>query len=226
MPPPVITATTSWSPRSRTEEEVARLRPAPLPADDQGEDLAVRFAAGDDSVLRELYERYSGAVLHLATATVGSAEAEDIVQLTFVAAWRSRRGFDPRQGSLAGWLMTIARRRIVDQVRSRVRDEHVTDEVRKATTMATEETSDRVVERVVVADELASLPTEQRRVLQLAFYDDLTHEQIVAATGLPLGTVKSHLRRGMARLRTRWEVDGDPLGPRSDGLGGARRPPR
>jgi RNA polymerase sigma factor (sigma-70 family) len=67
--------------------------------------------------------------------------------------------------------------------------------------------SDHVIERLIVADALAGLSDEQRQVLALAFYDDLTHPQIADVTGLPLGTVKSHLRRGMATLRQRWEVD-------------------
>ncbi len=194
---------------------------APLPAPSDGDDLPLRFAKGEESTLRELYDRYSGAVSHLAASTVGPTEAEDVVQATFVAAWQSRHGFDPDRGTLLGWLMTMARRRVVDNIRSRVRVDRATEEVRRTAAAVTEDAADRVIDRIVVADELESLPPDQRRVLKLAFYEDLTHEQIVTATGLPLGTVKSHLRRGMARLRTRWEVEGDPLGPGSARTGSA-----
>jgi RNA polymerase sigma factor (sigma-70 family) len=175
----------------------------------QLEELAARFRGGDELALQELYQRYAPAVFHLAGRMLRGADAEDATQVTFIAAWQGRDGFDPTRGSLLSWLLGIARRKIVDQLRAVGRDERITEAVRRTTPGTPAEPSpEQVVDRLIVADELAGMPSTQQRVLQLAFYDDLTHEQISALTGLPLGTVKSHLRRGMARLRTRWEVDG------------------
>jgi RNA polymerase sigma-70 factor (ECF subfamily) len=105
----------------------------------------------------------------------------------------------------------------VDSLRARARDHRVRDGALRAARSGPEFAAgaDVVIDRLVVADELTALPAEQRRVLELAFYDDLTQQQISTATGLPLGTVKSHARRGMARLRSRWEVDRAASGPRS-----------
>jgi len=186
--------------------------------------LAEAFRRGEDDALRQLYDRFGGAVFHLANRSLSSgADAEDVTQATFVAAWVGRETFDPDRGSLLGWLLAIARRKTVDRVRAAARDHRLADAVRALPEPPpTEVAPDRVVDRLVVADELANLPADQRRVLELAFYDDLTHQQIAAVTSLPLGTVKSHLRRGMQRLKQRWEVDGvtsgsraaDPAGPR------------
>jgi RNA polymerase sigma factor (sigma-70 family) len=186
--------------------------------------LAERFRAGDEIALREMYERYGGLVHRVGLACLpGTHEAEDVTQATFVAAWRGRQTYDPERGTLAGWLLGIARRQAVDRLRALRRERTVTDAVLRHSVPAYSEepVPDEVLDRILVLDELSRLGDEQRRVLELAFFDDLTHVQIAGLTGLPLGTVKSHLRRGLARLRRRWEVDGAARGP---GAADASRP--
>lgn len=168
------------------------------------------FVAGDDSALRAVYERHGPLVYRIALGMLRSVpDAEDVTQATFVSAWRGRETFNPRAGSLAGWLVGIVRRRAIDQMRANTREQRalqaVADEPAGGDVPSSAE---GVVERMLVADELSRLPEAQRHVLELAFYDGLTHTQIAAATSMPVGTVKSHLRRGMTRLRNRWEVDG------------------
>lgn len=182
------------------------------------DELAEHFRSGDEHALRIAYDRYGGAVFHLATRLLGNrADAEDVTQTTFVAAWLGRGTFDPDRGGMLGWLLGIARRKAIDRLRTAARENRATDTVRALPDPPADESPDRVLDRLVIADELAQLPEDQRRTLQLAFYDDLTHPQISAVTGLPLGTVKSHIRRGMANLRQRWEVDGAAPGSRSAG---------
>jgi RNA polymerase sigma factor (sigma-70 family) len=187
------------------------------------DELAERLRAGDEKALRTAYERHGSAVLYLAERLLGNrADAEDVTQLTFVAAWAGRDTFDPGRGTILGWLLGIARRKAIDRIRSVARDDRVAQLVRAGLAPPDPELPERIVDRLLVADELGRLPTEQRRTLELAFFDDLTHPQIAAVTGLPLGTVKSHIRRGLANLRRRWEVDGATLGSRSTGPSRAR----
>lgn len=187
-----------------------------MDADDQ---LAERLRGGDEKALRLAYDRHGAAVFYLAQRLLGNrADAEDVTQVTFVAAWAGRDTFDPQRGTMLGWLLGIARRKAVDRMRSAARHDRVIETVRSQVAPAEEpERPEHVVDRLVVADELGRLPAEQRRTLELAFFDDLTHPQIAAVTGLPLGTVKSHIRRGLANLRRRWEVDGAASGSRSTG---------
>lgn len=174
-------------------------------------DLADAFSAGRESALRQLYDRYGALVYRIALGITRSPhDAEDVTQLTFVSAWQGRSTFDPLAGSLPAWLIGIARRRSLDIIRSSRRHSAHDRAAEQLAEPLTDihEAPEAIIDRIVIADELEQLSEQQRRILELAFYDDLTHAQIAALTDLPLGTVKSHLRRGLQQLRNRWEVDG------------------
>jgi RNA polymerase sigma factor (sigma-70 family) len=189
------------------------VHPEVEPREDGADGLVKLFSAGDERALRMIFDEYGTAVFHLATRTLPNiADAEDVTQSTFVTAWMKRTRFDPARGSLLAWLLGIAQNRIVERIR----------DGSPARKLVGEPSTERVVEQLVLADEIVRLPGEQRRVLELAFYDDLSHQQIAAVTGLPRDTVRSHLARGMARLRRRWEVDGVASGARSAGAPGPR----
>jgi RNA polymerase sigma factor (sigma-70 family) len=174
------------------------------------DELAGRFRDGDDAAVRQMYDRYRVAVYRQAVRSLPTiADAEDVTQATFVAAWLGRRSFDPQRGDLLGWLLGIARHRATDQLRSRAREHRIAESVRALSgSPATVSDPQWMVDRMVVAAALAELPAAQRRMLHLAFYDGLSHQQIATQAGLPLGTVKSQIRRGLAGLRHRWEGAG------------------
>ena len=172
-------------------------------------DLQLRFAEGQEQALAEAYRRYARLIRTVAYRSLGNGdEADDVTQQVFVSAWRSRHTYRPESGTLSGWLLAITRRRVADLHESRSRHLRVVEEVtRYADLDPIESPTEAATDRVLIADEIASLEQPQRRIIELAFYQDLTHQQIASITGLPLGTVKSHIRRTLSRLRQRLEVD-------------------
>ncbi|WP_238581569.1 RNA polymerase sigma factor [Demequina aestuarii] len=169
------------------------------------DDTARAFALGEDGALEELYRDLSPLVYTMAVRSLGStADAEDVTQQTFVSAWRGRAGFDPVRGDLRGWVVGIAKRRIADALESRSR-EHRRLEAVKESTPADAVTPDDA-DSVLLAYEVDALGPPRATIVALAFFEGETHEQIARRMDMPLGTVKSHIRRGLIELRDRWEV--------------------
>lgn len=168
------------------------------------EEVLAAFMAGDEAGVAAVYQRWGPLVYTLARRSLGDArEAEDVTQVVFLAAWRGRSGFAPERGTLAAWLTGITRRKIADALSARTRRAELgaaAHSLLPGTAPESDAEPDAVIDRVIIGHELARLPAPQRRVLGLTFYDDLTQKQIAEVTGWPLGTVKSHARRGLHRL--------------------------
>ncbi len=176
--------------------------------DDAEERYAAAFAAGDEAALAWVYQRWSPLIHTLALRSLGDVgDAEDVTQKTFVAAWTSRTRYDPDRARISTWLVAIAKNKIADthEARARIRrlQEQLTPIARPDDWVID---APDLADTLLMADEIAQLEPDAQRVMRLAFYDDLTHNEIAARLELPLGTVKSHIRRSLQRMRTRLEV--------------------
>lgn len=175
---------------------------------DDATELARRFAAGDERALAVIYGQWSSLVYSLAVRSLGDAtDAEDVTQKVFVAAWQGRERFDPARASLSAWLVGITRHTIADMHQARSRERSITEQVAAITGEETAPAPEiDLADRLLIADEMARLEPLPRAVVHLAFFDDLTHLQIAERLGIPVGTVKSHIRRSLSKLRGRLEV--------------------
>ena len=157
------------------------------------------------AALEALYDRHHRLVLALAHRVLGDREtAEDIVQETFLTAWRQAAVYSQERGRVRGWLLSIARNRAIDRLR-RTRNVRQIDEVSDSLvdqrSANLEEAIDEKARRERLRQALAVLSADQREAVELAYYGGLTHQEISQRTGAPLGTVKGRMRLAMEKLR-------------------------
>jgi RNA polymerase sigma factor (sigma-70 family) len=165
--------------------------------------LLHRVSTGESAAVQEAIARFGGLVWSLATRLgLNDADTEEAVNEIFTELWRSGHKYDPAIASETAFVATIARRRLIDRRRRMGRQPHlqvINEEV--APIPSREVPADLGEEAGKAADAFKTLTVEQQRVLRLSVYEGLSHELISRSTGLPLGTVKTHARRGLMKLR-------------------------
>ncbi|WP_195210289.1 RNA polymerase sigma factor [Actinomarinicola tropica] len=172
--------------------------------------IAAAWASGDGTALRQAFEQFGTLVFTYCMRSLGDRDAAaDCSQEVFISAWRSRDRFDPSKGTLAGWLMGIARYRVVDAHRRRSSTPTPDVDVTDAKGDAVEDAHpDQLADQLLVQRALETLSPRARQVVELAFWSDMTHTEIAERLDLPLGTVKSDVRRALQRLRPHLEGGG------------------
>ena len=153
-------------------------------------------AGGSGTAFEALWRRYGESVLALCRAILRDPEAaEDAAQETFARVWRFAATVDPRRGEPVGWLMTVARNSALNIARVTL-PEPVPDPFERPAPVREQE----MIDALWLRGALTRLPDRERELIGLAYFSDLSHTQVAARTGEPLGTVKSRIRRGLARL--------------------------
>jgi RNA polymerase sigma-70 factor (ECF subfamily) len=195
----------------RMPPPAAQARPE-VPADAELPTLVAAIGNGEQRALERFYRKTLGRVFGLALRIVRCrATAEEVAEDVYVQIWHSAASYDPRRGSPLAWALTITRSRAIDALRRA--DEAIVDpdpgtraDALTEPTPGLQDLLQATQQNAALHAALARLRPEQRQLLSLAFFRGLTHPEIVAASGLPLGTVKSHIRRALGVLR-------DDLGP-------------
>jgi RNA polymerase sigma-70 factor (ECF subfamily) len=182
----------------------------PLLPDPSDELLAERVVQRDMAAFSIIYDRYAQPIYAMAAHMLGVSEAEEIVQEVFLRLWNRVDQFDSARGHFGPWLMTIARHRILDELRSRSQDQRFMaadeiDQLLEKTADSEVDVEEEVASRErneIVFQALKTLPPEQRRVLILAYFGGLSQSFIAEHLNWPLGTVKKRIQLGLRKLRS------------------------
>jgi len=180
--------------------ETGLVNSSPPSAQDDAALLAL-VQRGDENAMASLFDRYSKIVYSVALRVLRDpASAEDVLQEVFMQIWRNPNGFIATRGSLGGWLAVVARNRSIDALRRKRPSEQVDDLALASNyNLADEAERNSLMEKARGVIRL--LPMEQRKTLEMAFFDGLTHSEIAEMTGDPLGTVKTRIRSALLSLR-------------------------
>lgn len=184
------------------------------PADDLS--LLQRIASRDDAALAELYDRHHRLAFAIIRRIVQSpSDAEEVLQETFVRVWSRAETYDARLGSPAAWVVRIARNRAIDRLRARQARADVNapvpapDDAGAPRELPSHDTPESVLHStyaaLAVRGAVAALPPAQRTLIEAAFFEGYTHQELAARFGVPLGTVKTRIRSGLVSLRMRLE---------------------
>ena len=169
--------------------------------------LLDRIARHEVGALRELYDRHARRAMAIALRILrDESAAEDVVQETFLDVWRRAAGFDVQRGDAAAWVVTIARSRAIDRLRSSGKASRAIQAASGMLTPLSEplpsDQAERRREGAQIAAALGELPAEQRQTIELAYFDGLSQSEIAEKTGTPLGTVKTRVKLAMTKLGT------------------------
>jgi RNA polymerase sigma-70 factor (ECF subfamily) len=157
--------------------------------------------SGDESAAAQLYDRYSSVVYAVALRVLAdTGAAEDVLQDVFMQLWRSPGNFDANRGTLGPWLAVIARNRAIDLLRKRHPESDIDDVVVSIEPDIVGD-ADRARTMEKVRGAMGIMPPPQRSALEMAYFEGLTHSEIAAKTGEPLGTIKTRIRSGLLALR-------------------------
>lgn len=169
-------------------------------------DLLGKVQRGDESAMAAIYDRYSKVVYSVALRVLRDpASAEDVLQEIFMQVWRSPARFIATRGSLGGWLAVVTRNRSIDKLRRKRPTEQVEEmQLPSLCNLADEAERNLMMEKARVV--ILQLPAEQRKTLEMAFFDGLTHSEIAEMTGDPLGTVKTRIRSAILTLRKAFQA--------------------
>jgi RNA polymerase sigma-70 factor (ECF subfamily) len=171
--------------------------------------VAARLVAGEESALEEIYDRWSALVHTYALRALGDQhDAEEATQQVFISAWRSRHTLTPSPVALPAWLLGIARHKVADVRAARARDAAkvaAAAALPEAQQVESEPADRAIADRLVVRQAVQDLPDPRRTIVFLAFWEERSHAEIAETTGLPLGTVKSHVRRGLVQIHQQLE---------------------